>query len=114
MPAIGSIWILVGVRQHCCEEASLFSTRRLPDTLAWAPLHLDVHSENVLVTLQGSLLLIDWKYAADGDIVLKSALLIQQNGLEGNSRQRFLQAYQQRRPGFSLNALRRSVRQWLP
>ena len=91
-----------------------FQRVALPDTLAWAPLHLDVHSENVLVTPQGSLLLIDWEYAADGDIGLELALLIRGNGLEGDSQWCFLQAYQQRRPGFSLNALNRSVEQWLP
>lgn len=85
-----------------------------PDTLAWAPLHLDVHSENVVVTPQGSLLLIDWEYAADGDIGLELALLIRGNGLEDESRRCFLRAYQQQRPGFSLNALNQSVEQWLP
>lgn len=85
-----------------------------PDTLAWAPLHLDVHCENVLVTPQGSLLLIDWEYASDGDIGLELALLVRSNGLEGESQRRFLLAYQQLRPGFSLQALHLSVEQWLP
>ena len=85
-----------------------------PDLLAWAPLHLDVHSENVLITPQGTLLLIDWEYAADGDIGLELALLVRGNGLDIASQRRLLQTYQQLRPGLCAQALNASVQQWLP
>ncbi|WP_440863127.1 phosphotransferase [Symbiopectobacterium purcellii] len=91
-----------------------FQRKAPPDLLAWAPLHLDVHSENVLITPQGSLLLIDWEYAADGDIGLELALLVRGNGLDVESQRHLLRTYQQQRPGLCAQALNASVQQWLP
>ncbi|HEX4502206.1 MAG TPA: thiamine kinase [Scandinavium sp.] len=48
--------------------------RRLgePQPLRLAPLHMDVHTGNIIDTSAG-LRLIDWEYAADGDIALELA-----------------------------------------
>lgn len=85
-----------------------------PAMLAYAPLHLDVHAENVLMTPAQHLMLIDWEYAADGDIALELAFLMRSNALDDAQQQRLLETYQQQRPGLALAALTRSVRQWLP
>lgn len=43
-----------------------------PQPLRLAPLHMDIHAGNIIVTPTG-LRLIDWEYAADGDIALELA-----------------------------------------
>lgn len=43
-----------------------------PSPLRLAPLHMDVHSGNIVHTAAG-LRLIDWEYAGDGDIALELA-----------------------------------------
>ncbi|WP_233593046.1 thiamine kinase [Candidatus Pantoea deserta] len=45
-----------------------------PRPLRLAPLHMDVHSGNLIASQQG-LHLIDWEYAADGDVALELAAL---------------------------------------
>lgn len=91
-----------------------FQRRRQPAMLAYAPLHLDVHAANLLLTPTRGPMLIDWEYAADGDIAMELAFLIRGNVLSGAQQQRLLQTYQQQRPGFTLTALTHSVAQWLP
>lgn len=90
-----------------------FQRCRQPTPLACAPLHLDVHADNLLVT-ERSLMLIDWEYAADGDIGLELALVWRGNGLSHARRQRLLYAYQRLRPEYTLSMLQRSVEQWRP
>lgn len=43
-----------------------------PQPLRLAPLHMDAHAGNVIATSHG-LRLIDWEYAADGDVALEIA-----------------------------------------
>lgn len=43
-----------------------------PRPLRLAPLHMDVHGDNIVLTSAG-LRLIDWEYAGDGDIALELA-----------------------------------------
>ncbi len=43
-----------------------------PRPLRLAPLHMDVHAGNI-VSAKGELHLIDWEYAADGDVALELA-----------------------------------------
>lgn len=49
-------------------------TRGEPRPLRLAPIHMDVHPGNLLVTANG-LRLIDWEYAADGDVALELAAI---------------------------------------
>ncbi|HDJ2742062.1 TPA: thiamine kinase [Salmonella bongori] len=66
----------------CCDPArrTPFWLRRLkylqkkgePRPLRLAPLHMDVHGGNMVLTSAG-LKLIDWEYAGDGDIALELA-----------------------------------------
>ncbi len=49
-----------------------------PAPLRLVPLHMDLHPGNVIQTVEG-LRLIDWEYAADGDIALEVASLALQN-----------------------------------
>ncbi len=51
-----------------------------PAPLRLAPLHMDIHSGNVLDDGQ-QLRLIDWEYAADGDIALELAVMCRMNAL---------------------------------
>ncbi|EHD21048.1 MULTISPECIES: phosphotransferase [Brenneria] len=90
-----------------------FQRRALPKPLAIAPLHLDVHADNLLLT-DKRMMLIDWEYAADGDIALELAFIVRANQLDGETQLRFLQRYHQRRPGFSVARLQRHTAQWLP
>ncbi|MBA2816745.1 phosphotransferase [Candidatus Pantoea persica] len=45
-----------------------------PRSLRLVPLHMDVHVDNLIAAGQG-LHLIDWEYAADGDVALELATL---------------------------------------
>ncbi|NKI74567.1 phosphotransferase [Dickeya sp. CFBP 2040] len=83
----------------------------LPTPLLIAPLHLDVHPGNLLCTNKGWRL-IDWEYAADGDIGLELALLFRGGELNDAQQQDFLQAYCQHWPGLCPTSLRRQVARW--
>lgn len=50
-----------------------------PQPLRLAPLHMDVHAGNVIATPAG-LRLIDWEYAADGDVALELAAVCAADG----------------------------------
>ncbi|MEC5341148.1 thiamine kinase [Brenneria populi] len=90
-----------------------FQREAQPKPLAVAPLHLDVHAENLLLTGE-KIMLIDWEYAADGDIALEMAFIARANQLDAETQRRFLQSYQRLRPGFSCAGLRRQSERWLP
>ncbi|MCI4067551.1 thiamine kinase [Dickeya dianthicola] len=83
----------------------------LPTPLLIAPLHLDVHPGNLLRTEAGWRL-IDWEYAADGDIGLELALLFRACELDDAHQQDFLQAYCQHWRGLRLASLRRQAARW--
>lgn len=55
--------------KHCLER---LLARGEPSPLHLAPLHMDVHSGNI-IHQQAGLRLIDWEYAGDGDIALELA-----------------------------------------
>ncbi|MCV9877706.1 thiamine kinase [Brenneria izbisi] len=84
-----------------------------PTPLAYAPLHLDVHAENLLITEQG-VMLIDWEYASDGDIAFEMAFIFRANQMDTPAQLDFLATYQRYRPGLSARRLYRHVMQWLP
>ncbi|MDW5499638.1 phosphotransferase [Pseudomonas lundensis] len=89
-----------------------FLHRRQPTPLKRAPLHMDIHPGNLIA--QGeNLRLIDWEYAADGDIALDIAALFRGNVWSPGSQQRFLQYYA--RIGYrDLPLLTAQVQRWLP
>ncbi len=83
-----------------------------PRPLRMAPLHMDIHPGNLLATGEG-LRLIDWEYAADGDVALDIAALFRGNGWSAGQQQRFLQYYA--RQGYhDVARLQAQVHRWLP
>ncbi|MFC3395286.1 thiamine kinase [Brenneria rubrifaciens] len=90
-----------------------FQRLPLPKPLAYAPLHLDVHAENLLITRNG-IMLIDWEYASDGDIAFEMAFIFRANQMDSPAQMRFLETYQQHRPGLSARQIYRHVGPWLP
>lgn len=75
-----------------------------PSVLKLAPLHMDVHGDNLIYTDSG-LRLIDWEYAGDGDIALELAA----TGLGDE----LIEAYAAQ-SGFSPAVLARQVKRWHP
>jgi thiamine kinase len=89
-----------------------FMRNKMPNPLMLAPLHMDIHAGNLLV--QGERLrLIDWEYAADGDIALELAALFRFNQFSPSVRQQFLAQYTQY--GYAdLPRLAAQVQRWIP
>lgn len=89
-----------------------FMQCKMPNPLMMAPLHMDVHAGNVVK--QGERLrLIDWEYAADGDIALELAILFRFNQFTPHEQRLFLRHYTQQ--GYAdLPQLALQVRRWLP
>ncbi|MBN3163357.1 thiamine kinase [Pectobacterium brasiliense] len=90
-----------------------FQRAALPTPLALAPLHLDVHAENLLITPQETML-IDWEYASDGDIAFELAFIVRASQMESMAQTHFLQSYQRHRRGFSVSRLQQQMMQWFP
>ncbi|MEH0876250.1 thiamine kinase [Pectobacterium cacticida] len=93
-----------------------FQRAVLPTPLKIAPLHLDVHAGNWLITPRGTML-IDWEYATDGDIAFELALVVRASSRESDVSTSFLQSYQsyQRQwPDFSVSRLEKQIAQWFP
>lgn len=83
--------------------------QREPRPLRLAPLHMDVHAGNLIQHPQG-LQLIDWEYAADGDIGLELATLLAGNLFVSDD---FLPQYAAL-AAISLDDLRCQIRRWQP
>ena len=81
--------------------------RKEPRPLRLAPLHMDVHGDNIVRTDSG-LRLIDWEYAGDGDIALELAAVWVS---DESQHQRLVSAYAQR-AHIEQDALWRQVRRW--
>ncbi|CRG52225.1 MULTISPECIES: thiamine kinase [Yersinia pseudotuberculosis complex] len=91
-----------------------FLRRPLPAITKIAPLHMDIHPGNLLTTPVG-LKLIDWEYAADGDIALEIAALFRGNHWSTLQQQAFLQDYCNNEHGYhDIARLSRQIQQWLP
>lgn len=88
------------------------TNRGVPCALRKAPLHLDIHRGNLLQTCQG-LQLIDWEYAADGDVALELCMLQYGGVITPAGWTRWLQRYAS---AMSLNAgvLSQQVEHWRP
>lgn len=83
-----------------------------PAPLRLGLLHMDIHAGNLLVQPAG-LRLIDWEYAADGDVALELAAIISGNGLNQAQSAALLTEYaavNQLDP----DILQRQVRRWQP
>lgn len=80
-----------------------------PQPLRLAPLHMDVHAGNVIATPQG-LRLIDWEYAADGDIALEMAALC---AVDGKNQAAWIAGYAQR-AHLNPQALQQQMQRWQP
>lgn len=83
-----------------------------PTPLRLSVLHMDVHPGNLLAHPEG-LRLIDWEYAADGDIALELAAIIGGNELNAAQRTALLADYAETNR-LDLRALQRQVRRWQP
>ncbi|MDA5533908.1 thiamine kinase [Yersinia mollaretii] len=91
-----------------------FLRRPQPQPVKLAPLHMDIHPGNLLITATG-LKLIDWEYAADGDIALDIAALFRGNGWSKPQQQVFLQRYCSSQHGYpDIKRLSRQIQRWLP
>ncbi|MEY4475201.1 MAG: thiamine kinase [Pseudomonadota bacterium] len=91
-----------------------FTRRALPQVLKLAPLHMDVHPGNLL-TMADGLKLIDWEYAADGDIALDIAALFRGNNWLAPQQRVFLQHYCRSEHGYhDIDRLSRQIQRWLP
>ncbi|WP_392404698.1 phosphotransferase [Edwardsiella piscicida] len=66
--------------------------RREPRPLKLALLHMDIHDGN-LIGADGAVGLIDWEYAASGDIALDLAALSRNYALDGAGRAELVAAY---------------------
>ncbi|WP_145543640.1 thiamine kinase [Yersinia frederiksenii] len=85
-----------------------------PQPVKLAPLHMDIHPGNLLMTPTG-LKLIDWEYAADGDIALDIAALFGGNQWSMSQQQTFLQHYSHSEQGYhDIARLSRQIQRWLP
>lgn len=91
-----------------------FLLKPLPSIVKLAPLHMDIHPGNLLITPDG-LKLIDWEYAADGDIALEIAALFRANRWSDPQQQVFLQNYCHHEHGYhDIARLSRQIPRWLP
>ncbi|WP_413676376.1 thiamine kinase [Pantoea dispersa] len=80
-----------------------------PSPLRLAPLHMDVHPGNLIATPDG-LRLIDWEYAADGDVALELAAI---GAVDGAEHDYWITDYAAE-ARLSATALRRQSRRWQP
>lgn len=80
-----------------------------PSPLRLAPLHMDVHAGNIIVAHEG-LHLIDWEYAADGDIALELAAVC---AADPTQQLRWLTTYAQAAQ-LPCAQLQRQVNHWQP
>ncbi|KAA9001403.1 phosphotransferase [Affinibrenneria salicis] len=90
-----------------------FQRAPLPACLHLAPLHLDIHAGNLVSDAQ-DMMLIDWEYAADGDIALELAALVAGNRLGPAQRHRLFCDYARPGQGYTPAQLARFCAQWLP
>ncbi|PLR41452.1 LPS biosynthesis choline kinase [Chimaeribacter californicus] len=86
----------------------------LPPVLKIAPLHMDIHPGNIIATGEGWQL-IDWEYAADGDIACELAALVRGNGWSAGQQQAALVAAYCAAGGYGdVTRLQAAVGRWLP
>lgn len=96
-------------RVNWLRKLQRLKSRGEPRPLRLVPLHMDIHPGNIIATAEG-IRLIDWEYAADGDIALELAGLTLQNPLQAAE---WVSVYSER---FHLNPkqLTQQVALWTP
>ncbi|MBJ3815476.1 thiamine kinase [Shimwellia pseudoproteus] len=122
MPLLGWRIDLLPVLQSCWQNAAparrtprwlrllkQLRQQRMPGPLRLAPLHMDVHSGNIICQ-PGGMRLIDWEYAGDGDIALELAAV----GVASESDRQALIADYARLSGINCQQLARQVNCWRP
>lgn len=97
---------------HWLRALQQLQRQREPHPLRLAVLHMDIHSAN-LVADGSKLRLIDWEYAADGDVALELAAIISAYELDTGQQQRLLGRYAHRQK-LDINLLRRQIQCWQP
>ncbi len=80
-----------------------------PHPLRLAPIHMDVHAGNLIVTTDG-LRLIDWEYAADGDVALELAAIC---AVDPHQQTEWVAAYAQTMQ-LAPARLQQQIRRWQP
>ncbi|MGJ0623044.1 phosphotransferase [Xenorhabdus bovienii] len=91
-----------------------FMAARTPTTLKIAPAHMDIHPDNLLMTVEG-LKLIDWEYAADVDIGFSLAVLFKGNQWNEMQQQIFLDYYCTYASGYAdITLLQQRIKRWEP
>lgn len=80
-----------------------------PRALRLAPLHMDIHPGNIIHQV-GTLRLIDWEYAGDGDIALELAATMSANGIEDDA---LIQSYALQ-SHINVKTLKCQVARWQP
>ncbi|CAM3448010.1 MULTISPECIES: thiamine kinase [Yersinia] len=91
-----------------------FMAQKPPLPLNLVPLHMDIHPGNIIETNSG-LRLIDWEYAADGDVALELAAMFRFNGWDNARQQAFLRQYGQQPGAYQdIAALTRQIARWSP
>jgi len=80
-----------------------------PQPLRLAPVHMDIHAGNLIATPHG-LRLIDWEYAADGDVALELAALC---AVDGEHESDWIAGYAQQNQ-LDEKVLTRQMRRWQP
>lgn len=85
----------------------------LPKVVKIAPLHMDIHAGNIITTGDGWRL-IDWEYAADGDIACELAALVRGNHWSPRQQATLVAAYCAAGGYGDAVRLQAAVQQWLP
>ncbi|XBS71211.1 phosphotransferase [Acerihabitans sp. KWT182] len=67
----------------------MFMASSLPRPLKIAPLHMDVHADNLIRDSRQAMRFIDWEYAADGDFALELAALFRGNEMSSGQQRVF-------------------------
>lgn len=117
LPLLMSYWQRSQPRRrsvHWLRALQQLRRQREPRPLRLAVLHMDIHSDNLVVgSDSGRLRLIDWEYAADGDVALELAAIISGNALDAQQQQRVI-AHYARRQQLDPDRLQRQVARWQP
>lgn len=99
-----------GRRTHLwLKQLNALLKRGEPKPLRLAPLHMDVHRGNLIVTPQG-VRLIDWEYAGDGDVALELAAVLMGGEVDGAA----LLTHYAQRSQIAPEILARQIHRWKP
>ncbi|MBU2674673.1 phosphotransferase [Hafnia paralvei] len=90
-----------------------WQSRALPTPLKFALLHMDIHPGNIIQTSSG-LRLIDWEYAAVGDIALDLAAMYRSFGWTETQQRYFTDLYVRAGGYADIEKLQQHVQCWLP